>query len=583
MVEIILILTGKILNDMKRIAIYLGLATALVASCSIQEEDFKTPQQDDMIFYAFFEQPTEEGTRVYANEDLFLRWNADDRVSIFNKMTYNQQYKFLGETGDNGGGFNKVDNAEFITGYPLSHIISVYPYRTSTMVLENESVSVVLPSEQSYALNSFGLGANTMVSVSEDNYLQYKNVGGFLKISLYGAGAYISSITLKGNNGEKLAGKAAITMPLDGTPTTLMENDATTEVTLNCETPIALGASSAQSTDFWFVLPPVSFSKGFTIIARAPSGGMFEKTTTKSIDIIRSELTKMSPMEVNLVPVVAFADEYFKEYCVKNFDKDKDGEISYTEAAAVKKMQCYGMGIRSLEGIEHFTNLRELYCYSNKITAIALPNHKNIEYLWCENNRITSLDVHGCSSLLSLFGQENKLSFINVSGCTSLESLTLENNELTTVDVSECVSLTSFSCWYNAISNLDVSNCTKLRDFRCSANALTEIDVKSNTRLSVFECSNNQISHLDLTNCLDLSYLEISDCLLEEIDLSRNTDLTTFYCENNLFRSLDFSNNSLLEGADCKNNPNLKEIWLKTGQTIDSFFSYDSGVEIRYK
>ena len=89
---------------MKRFALYIGLATALVASCSIQKEDIKTPQQDDVIYYASFEQPAEEGTRVYANEDLFLRWTADDRVSIFGKNTYNQQYKFLGETGDNSGG-----------------------------------------------------------------------------------------------------------------------------------------------------------------------------------------------------------------------------------------------------------------------------------------------------------------------------------------------------------------------------------------------------------------------------------------------------------------------------------------------
>ena len=46
---------------MKRIALYFGIATVLVASCSVQEEDFKTPQQGDVIYYASFEQPTEEG------------------------------------------------------------------------------------------------------------------------------------------------------------------------------------------------------------------------------------------------------------------------------------------------------------------------------------------------------------------------------------------------------------------------------------------------------------------------------------------------------------------------------------------
>lgn len=78
--------------------------------------DFQTLAKDDVEFYASFEQPGEDGTKVYANEDLLLRWNADDRVSIFNKNTYNQQYQFTGETGDNAGGFRKVDTDEFVTG-----------------------------------------------------------------------------------------------------------------------------------------------------------------------------------------------------------------------------------------------------------------------------------------------------------------------------------------------------------------------------------------------------------------------------------------------------------------------------------
>lgn len=284
---------------MKRIALYLGLATALVASCSIQEENHETPQQDDVIFYASFEQPGEEGTKVYANEELLLRWNADDRVSIFNKITYNQEYKFLGETGDNAGGFNRVDNAEFVTGNPISHVVSVYPYQASTKITEEEVVTLALPSEQHYAENTFGLGANTMVSISEDNVLQYKNVGGYLRLSLYGEGVSVSSITLKGNSGEKLAGKATVSMPLDGVPTLALAGDATDEITLVCDTPVALGATAEESVDFWFVVPPMTFKKGFTVTV-CSNGEEFAKSTEKALTIERNKLSKMSPIEVGL-------------------------------------------------------------------------------------------------------------------------------------------------------------------------------------------------------------------------------------------------------------------------------------------
>ena len=287
------------MNDMKHSALYLGIAAALLSSCSIQEEDFKTPQQDDVVFYASFEQPFEERTRVYANEDLLLRWNADDRISIFNKNTYNQQYQFTGATGANAGGFRKVETDEFVTGNKITDVVSVYPYQETTVISESEVVSVVLPSEQHYAENTFGLGANTMVSVTADNFLQFKNVGGYLRLSLYGDGVSISTITLKGNNGEKLAGKATVTMPLDAEPSVTMVEDATDQITLVCDTPVALGATAKESTDFWLVVPPVTFSKGFTVTVSG-SGGVFEKSTEKTITIARNNLSKMSPIEVEL-------------------------------------------------------------------------------------------------------------------------------------------------------------------------------------------------------------------------------------------------------------------------------------------
>ena len=285
---------------MKRIAFYLGITTALVASCSIQEERFETPaQKDDVIFYASFEQPS-EGTRVYVNEDLHLRWNADDRVSIFNKLTYNQQYKFLGETGDNAGGFSEVSGASFVTGNEIPHVVSVYPYQEGTKITEDEVITLTLPAEQSYAENTFGLGANTMVSVTEDNVLQFKNVGGYLVLKLYGEGVSVSSITLKGNNGEKLAGKASVTMPLDGVPTAVMAGDATTKITLNCPVPVQLGATEEESTQFWFVVPPVTFEEGFTLTVVNRVGDSFVKSTTKPISLSRSALSRMSALKVDL-------------------------------------------------------------------------------------------------------------------------------------------------------------------------------------------------------------------------------------------------------------------------------------------
>ena len=390
---------------MKRIALSIGISTALVASCSIQEEDIKTPQQGDVIYYASFEQPAEDGTRVYANEDLLLRWTADDRVSIFGMNTYNQQYKFLGETGDNAGGFNKVDAAEFVTGNAIPHVVSVYPYQSATSISESEAITVSLPSEQHYAENTFGLGANTMVSVTSDNVLQYKNVGGYLRLSLYGEGVSVTSITLKGNNGERIAGKATITMPLDGTPSVVMADDATDEITLVCDTAVAWGKTAEESIDFWFVIPPVTFSKGFSVIVSKMSGNRFEKSTTNSIAIDRNKLSKMSLIKV---------------------EAETNNTIFYTSTderiVTPKKTDAFGPNIVSNEYINGVGILQ----FDGDVVSIGRSAFADCERL------VTLLIPPSVASI----GQN---AFVN---CFNLESVNIPNSVISIGD-------SAFSCCYN--------------------------------------------------------------------------------------------------------------------------------------
>lgn len=447
---------------MKRIAFYLGIATAMVASCSTQEEDFRTPQQNDVVFYASFEQPAEVGTRVYANEDLLLRWTADDRVSIFNKITYNQEYKFLGETGDNAGGFSRVDNAEFVTGNPISHVLSVYPYQASTKITEEEVVTLTLPAEQHYAVNTFGLGDNTMVSVSSDNVLQYKSVGGFLRLSLYGDGVTVSSITLKGNNGEKLAGKATITMPLDGVPNTAIADDATTEITLVCDTPVALGATAEESKDFWLVVPPVTFSRGFTVTISG-KGVAFEKSTENTVTIERNKLSKMAPIEVELAPTQPRNVIYYTS---------SDGAV-----VTPNKTDVFGASILSNEYVDGLG----VITFDGDVTSIG------------------NLAFYGCSSLSSITIPEG-VTTIGTSafyGCSNLTSITIPNG------VTSIGDYTFFACNLVGVTIPDSVTSIGNAAFSC-CRSLTHIIIPD----SVTSIGGNSFS-----NCSSLSSITLSNNL----------------------------------------------------------------------
>ena len=366
---------------MRHAALFLGIAAAMLASCTVQEE-FPAPVREDVKFYATFEQPDEASTKVYANQNLYLRWDADDRVSIFNKNTYNQQYRFLGETGANAGEFAKVENAEFVTGNPLNHVVSFYPYSPDLRITEEETVYFVFPQEQTYRNASFGYGANPMVSVTEDNVLQYKNIGGYLTFSLYGEGS-VNSIILRGNLEERIAGPGQVSMDSGGLPeVTVYQNDSSpAEIALMCPTPVSLWSSEESATEFWFVVPPRVFNQGFTVVVNT-NVGTFKKKTTKQITIERNRVSRMAPMkiEVSTSPVIVFEDPTVEAVCVGLWDTNGDGKLSQAEAAEVTDFGApfkLNKKIVKFNELQYFTGLTEIpeqaFYACEKLESVVLP------------------------------------------------------------------------------------------------------------------------------------------------------------------------------------------------------------------
>ena len=137
-----------------------------------------------------------------------------------------------------------------------------------------------------------------------------------------------------------------------------------------------------------------------------------------------------------------FPDANFSEF-VRQYDADGDGYLSDTELAAVTTMNCFGLGIADLKGIEYFTALTHLYCNVNKLT---------------------SLDVSGCTALLCLQCYGNYLTSLDVSGCTALKTLFCDGNQLTSLDVSHNTDLTWVICDSNYLTSLDVSAVPAIRD-----------------------------------------------------------------------------------------------------------------------
>ena len=218
---------------------------------------------DNTEFYAVLEGSE---SRTFLDERQRLRWHEEDCVTLFTKTTYNRTYMFTGKTGANAGGFKKVSkDDEFWYGVPMEYNYAVYPHSSEISLDETDCVlTVQMPEKQTYVENSFGKGDNTMVSISSDNQLLFKNVCSYLRVRLYGADTNVSSIALTSKGDQAISGEAKVTPVLDEVPTCEMTGTGK-NIFLNCPTPVTIGADEATATDFWIVVPPVTLIDGFTV------------------------------------------------------------------------------------------------------------------------------------------------------------------------------------------------------------------------------------------------------------------------------------------------------------------------------
>ena len=289
---------------MKRILFAAIAASAMIIACQKTEENFE--QSDAHELHASIE--ADGASKTVLDENNNVRWSEGDQIVAFMKTSLGLKYQlkdsYIGETS---GYFSKVSagaSDDLGAGMEWDHIVAYYPYAESIKCArssDNYAIDVVLPTEQTYKVDSFGNGAWPMVAVSKDNDITFKNVCGGMKLQLKGTQKVVA-IKLEGKNKEKLSGAATVTAYTDGEtkPAITMASGASTSVTLNCGSGVQLNESTA--TEFIIALPPVLFSKGFTVTVTDTDSKTYTVETDKANTVLRSSILNMPAFKLGNNP-----------------------------------------------------------------------------------------------------------------------------------------------------------------------------------------------------------------------------------------------------------------------------------------
>ena len=200
-------------------------------------------------------------------------------------------------------------------------------------------------------------------------------------------------------------------------------------------------------------------------------------------------------------------DKTFREYLLKQFDKDGNGVLTPAERYAVTEIDVENKYISNLSGLQFFPNLKVLNCSHNRLTSLDVSKNTVLQELVCRENQLTSLDVSQNTALQELACFENQLTSLDVSQNPALQKLNCGHNRLTSLDVSKNTELTYLKCSYNRLTELDVSKNTELTYLDCGYNRLTELDVSQNTKLTALYFVSNKITSLQADNCTNLTVI----------------------------------------------------------------------------
>ncbi len=434
---------------MKKLFLFAAAATMLAACTTDTTEDVAQIVVPDCLQVSIAD---EESRMQLSNEKTV--WTAGDKVSVFYKSDANQCWKFNGKTGDRSGTLSCVSQGTATA--KMEKVVIVYPYSESYMITPSSgNIEAKLPAVQKYLHGSYGLESSPMISSGYYTQFALKNVCGWLKLQLSGTGT-ITKISLKGNNGEQLAGDmyinaedATVTLASASVDnddnqetggTLVFEDSIVKEVELNCNGGVDL--SGADVTPFYIALPPTVFEQGFTATLHFDNGMQKEISTSKKVEITRNHIVPMEELTIDMSAYIVIKYVTSNKRIIDNSAKNSSWWASVVS---------------------------NTYDTENNVGTLVIPKGSSIgDGAFCGCSRLTSITIPdsvtsigdvafaGCSNLKSVTIGNSVTSIGSeaFSYCSSLTSINIPNS-VTSIGTQPFKDCSSLACFISKYSSFD--------------------------------------------------------------------------------------------------------------------------------
>ena len=179
-----------------------------------------------------------------------VKWEASDHISVWNG-TQAADYVTAG-SGDSAD-FTTTDDFASAGSYT-----ALYP-KDGDAVFNAGSVTTTLPAAQTATAAGFDPAANIAVASSTTTSLSFHNAVAYVKFTVPAGMDDLTSVSFKGNSGEKVAGACSV-------------NTGTYALTATGSETATLSGTFTEGTTYYLAVAPQAYSAGYTVTITRTSG-----------------------------------------------------------------------------------------------------------------------------------------------------------------------------------------------------------------------------------------------------------------------------------------------------------------------